>query len=171
MPKSKKRQKLGFFATTGRHKKPIETQFRKRIPCVCYSTPNLALIGKSGSVQEPPKMSKFAQNCGFWPLEADTITDSDEIWPVGVNLGSALAHQIWPSLVKGCRYRSPQNVKICAKLWFLATGSRHSEHIQMKFWPVSVDLESALAYQIWSSSVKGGRYRSPPNINKKASIC
>jgi len=41
-------------------------------------------------------MSKFAQNCGFWPLEADTITDSDEIWPVGVDLGSALAHQIWP---------------------------------------------------------------------------
>ena len=43
------------------------------------SKPNLALIGKRGSVQEPP------------------------------------------------------NVKICPKLWLLATGSRHNEHIQMKF--------------------------------------
>jgi len=31
------------------------------------------------------------------------------------------------------RYRSPQNVKICPKLWFLVTGNRHSEQIQMKF--------------------------------------
>jgi len=37
----------------------------KRGPWVCYSTPNLALIGKRGSVQEPPKMPKFAQKCGF----------------------------------------------------------------------------------------------------------
>jgi len=28
---------------------------RKRTPWVCYSTPHLALIGKRGSVQEPPK--------------------------------------------------------------------------------------------------------------------
>ena len=35
-------------------------------PWVCSSTPNLTLIGSSGSVQEPPK-SKFAQNCVFWP--------------------------------------------------------------------------------------------------------
>ena len=28
---------------------------RKRIPWVCYSTSHLALIGKRGSVQEPPK--------------------------------------------------------------------------------------------------------------------
>ena len=46
---------------------------RKRRRRVCYSTPNLALIGKRGSVQERPKMSKFAQNCGFWSPEADTM--------------------------------------------------------------------------------------------------
>jgi len=40
---------------------------------------------------------------------------------------------IWPSSVKGGRYRSPQKSKICPKLWFLVTGSRYSEHIQMKF--------------------------------------
>ena len=45
----------------------------KRRPPVCYSTPNLALIGQRGSIQEPPKMSKFVQNCGFCPLEADTM--------------------------------------------------------------------------------------------------
>ena len=46
---------------------------RKRRPWVCYSTPNLALIGKRGLVQESPKVSKFAQNCGFWPPVADTM--------------------------------------------------------------------------------------------------
>jgi len=46
---------------------------RKRRPRVCCSTPNLALIGKRGSIEEPPKMSKFAQNCGFWPPEANTM--------------------------------------------------------------------------------------------------
>jgi len=46
---------------------------RKHIPRVCYSIPNLALIGKRGSVQEPLKMSKFTQNCGFWPPEANTM--------------------------------------------------------------------------------------------------
>jgi len=39
----------------------------KRRPWVCNSTPNLALIGKRASIQEPPKMSKFAQKCSFWP--------------------------------------------------------------------------------------------------------
>ena len=51
---------------------------RKRALWVNYSTPDLALIGKRGSVQEPP------------------------------------------------------NVKRCPKLWFLATGNRHNEHIQLK---------------------------------------
>jgi len=45
----------------------------RRVPWACYRSPNLALLGKRRSVQEPPKMSKFAQNCGFWPLEADTM--------------------------------------------------------------------------------------------------
>ena len=29
------------------------------------------------------------------------------------------------------------NVKMCPKLWFLATGSRHNEHIHMKLGAVS----------------------------------
>ena len=40
---------------------------------LCYSSPNLALISESGSVQEPLKMSRIAQNCGFWPPEADAM--------------------------------------------------------------------------------------------------
>jgi len=45
-------------------------------------------------------------------------------------------------------------------LWFLANGSRHNEDIQMKFWPVGlcVNLGSALAHQIWPSSVKRSGY-------------
>ena len=44
---------------------------RKRIPWVCYSTPNLALIGKTGSVQEPPKCPNLPKN--FLPPEAYTM--------------------------------------------------------------------------------------------------
>jgi len=39
---------------------------------VCYSTPNLALVGKRGLVQEPQK-SKFAKKVWLWPPEADTM--------------------------------------------------------------------------------------------------
>jgi len=87
----------------------------KCIPWVCYSTPNLALINNRGSVQELQKMSKFPQNCGFWPPEANTMNIF--IWNLAcklgrarADLGSAPAHQIWPSSVKGGRYRSPPNI-------------------------------------------------------------
>jgi len=45
----------------------------------------------------------------------------------------AIGHQIWSSSVKGGQYRSPQKCQNLPKMWFLATGSRHNEHIQMKF--------------------------------------
>ena len=48
-------------------------------------------------------MSKFVQNCGFGHRKLTQETHSGEIWPfrrVNVDLGSALAHQIWPSSVK-----------------------------------------------------------------------
>jgi len=57
----------------------------------------------------------------------------DRDYPWSVHRGSALAYQIWHASVKGGRYRSPPNVKICTELWFLAIGSRPNKHIQMKF--------------------------------------
>jgi len=87
----------------------------------------IVLLLQNYTSQEPPKTSKFAQNCGF------------EIWPVSVDLGSALAHQIWPSSVTGGRYRRvpgtavAQIPKIAQNCGLLATGSRHNEHIQMIF--------------------------------------
>jgi len=53
---------------------------RRILTCKCalwvsYSTLNLAVVGKRGSVQEPQK-SKFAQNCGFRPPEADTVNSN-----------------------------------------------------------------------------------------------
>ena len=65
---------------------------RKRALWVSYGTPDLALIGERGSVQEPQN-SKFAQDCGFRPPEADTM-DTDEIWRVSADVWSASAHQI-----------------------------------------------------------------------------
>ena len=63
-----------FLPTEGdRINRSIRNLAHKRIPWVCYSTPHLALIVKRGSVQERPKVSKFAQNCGFWPPGADTM--------------------------------------------------------------------------------------------------
>ena len=49
MPKSKTRKNLGFSPTEG------DNLARKRILWICYSTRNLALISKRGSVQETPK--------------------------------------------------------------------------------------------------------------------
>jgi len=72
--------KLWFLATGSRHNEHIQMKFGLQVYCLCCTTPNLALVAKRESVQEPPK-----------------------------------------------------NVKICPKLWFLATGSRHNEHIHMKF--------------------------------------
>jgi len=109
---------------------------RKRRPQVYYSSPNLTLVGKRGSVQEPPKMSKFAQNCGFWPAEADTMNTFR--WNVACKCRPWVCSSRLNLALIGKRgsvgpYRTPKNVKICQKLWFLATGSRHNEHIQIKF--------------------------------------
>ena len=46
----------GFSPTEGdRINRSRRNLARKHIPWVCYRTPNLALIGKRGSAQEPPK--------------------------------------------------------------------------------------------------------------------
>ena len=101
----------------------------KRTPLVCYSTLHLALIGKRGT--GAPKMSKFAQI--FLPPQAETM----------YTFRSNFAGKCRPSVCyttpnlalvgERGRYKNPQSFKICPKLWFLATGSRHNEHIQMKF--------------------------------------
>ena len=70
-----KTAKIGGFSPPegGRINRLRRILARKRIPWVCYSTPNLALIGKSGAGTGAPEMSKFSQNCGFWPPETDTM--------------------------------------------------------------------------------------------------
>jgi len=82
----------------------------KRTAWVCYSTPHLALIGKRGSVQEPPKNQNLPKIVAFGHQKPTQWTYSHEIW-----------------------HDSPPNIKNCPKLWLLATRSRHNEHIQMKF--------------------------------------
>jgi len=132
MPKSKKRQKLAFSPTEGdiinRSRRNLA---HKRIPRVCYSTPHLAFIGKRGSVEEPQKCQNLPKIvvCGY--RTPTQCTHSDEVWPISVDLGSALSHQIWPSSVKGRGYRSPPNVKNAQNYGFWSP--RHNEHIQMKF--------------------------------------
>ena len=70
----KNRKNWGFSPPEcDRINRSIRNLARKRTPLVCYTTPNLALIGKRGLVQEPQKLSKLAQNCGFWPPEAETM--------------------------------------------------------------------------------------------------
>ena len=108
------------------------------------------------------KNGKKRQKCGFSPPQDDRINRSrQKKSQVNVDHGSAIAHQIWPSLVKGCRYRSPQNCQNLPKVVVFGhrkpTQWTHSDEI----WHVSVDLGSVLAHQIWPSSVKGGRYGSP----------
>jgi len=95
--KVQKCQKLGFSPTEGdRINRSRRNLARKRIPWVCYSTPHLALIGKRGSVQEPPKSQNLPKIVVFGHRKPTQWTHSDEIWHDSVDLGSALAHQIWP---------------------------------------------------------------------------
>jgi len=51
-------------------------------PWVCYSTPNLAFIGKRGSVQEPPKCQNLPKIVVFGHWKPTQWTHSDEIWRV-----------------------------------------------------------------------------------------
>jgi len=51
----------------------------KRIHWVCYSTPNLALIGKSGSVQEPQKCQNLPKIVVFGHRKLTQSAHSDEI--------------------------------------------------------------------------------------------
>jgi len=105
----------------------------KRRPWVCYSSPNLALIGKRGVGTGARKVSKFAQNCGFWPPEADTINTFRRSLACKCRPWVCSSTPNLALIGKRGRYRSPPNIKHCPKLCFLANGSRHNEHIQIKF--------------------------------------
>jgi len=94
---------------------------------------------------------KNGKNWGFSPTEGDRKTDPDEIWHISVYRGSAIAHQIWPSSVKRGRYRSPQMSKFAQNCGFLTTGSRHNEHIQMKF-GMSISSTTRQAHRLSSTS-------------------
>jgi len=128
MAKSKKTAKIGGFSPPvgDRIDRSRRNLVRKRIPWACYSTPYLALIGKRGSVQEPPKCQNLPK-CFL-----ATGSRHNEIWRVTVDRGSAIAHHIWPSSVKGGRYRSLQMSTFAQNCGF---GHRklHNEQIHMKF--------------------------------------
>jgi len=106
---------------------------RKRRPWVCYSTPNLAVIGKGGVGTAAPKNVKFAQNCGVRTPEAETLNTFRWNCAGKCRPWVCCGTQKLALIGKRGWCRSPQNVRICTKLWFLATGSRYNEHIQMKF--------------------------------------
>ena len=135
-------------------------------PWVCSSTPNLALIGKTGSVQlESPKYQKLSKIMVFGYRKPTQWIHSDEIWPVNIDLGSALAHQIWPWSVKEGRYRSPETSKFA----------------QNCFWPPEAEAMNAFRWNFagrcrpWVCNStpnlaliavidKRGLYRSPQNV-------
>ena len=63
---------------------------------------------KGGGVLEPRKVNQMCQNCGFGHRKPTHLTHLHEIWRVSVDLGCAIAHQIWPSSIKGDRYGTPK---------------------------------------------------------------
>ena len=75
------------------------------------------------------EVQKTAKTVLFSPPEGDIINRSRRIL---TRKRCVIAHQIWPSSVKGISTGTPK-VTICQKLWVLATGSRRNEHIHMKF--------------------------------------
>ena len=61
--------------------------------------------------------SKNGKNWVFSPTEGDRISRSRPNLAHKRIHWSAIAQQIWPSSVKGGRYRRRPKVKICQKLW------------------------------------------------------
>jgi len=139
----------------------------ERNPYICYCTPNLALIGRRGLVQEPPKMSKVAQNCVFWPPESDTMNTFR--WNLACKWRPWVCSSTRNLALIGTE--APKMSKFAHNCGFWPPEVDTNEHIQMKFRPVRVDLGSSLAHQIWPSWVKVGRYRSLPNIKNCPKLC
>ena len=82
---SKNRKNWGFSPPEGdRINRSRGNLARKRIPWVCYSASNLALIGKRGLVQELPKMSNLSKIMLFFHRKQRQWTHSDEILRVSV---------------------------------------------------------------------------------------
>ena len=79
---------------------------------------------------EVQKRQKTAKIGGFRRQRTTEYTDRDDISQINVDHGSAIALAL---IRKRGSVQEPPNVKICPKLWFLATGSRHNEHIHIKF--------------------------------------
>ena len=104
----------------------------KRIPWVCYSTPNLVLIDESGSVQEPPKCQNLPKIVFFGHRQPTMNTFR---WNLVYKCRPRVCFST-PNLAligkRGSVEELPK-VKICPKSLFLATGSQHSECVQMKF--------------------------------------
>ena len=67
-------------------------------------------VTKCRSVQKTAKIVFFRRH------RTTEYTNQDEIWHVSVDRGSAIAHQIWPSSVKGGRYRSPPKCQNLPKI-------------------------------------------------------
>jgi len=90
--KLQKRQKLGFSPPHYHRINRWRRNFAgKRRPWVCYSTPNLALAGKRGSVQEPQKCQNLPKIVVFGHRKPTQWTHLDEIWSVSVDFGSAVS--------------------------------------------------------------------------------
>jgi len=85
---TKKRQKLGGLQPEGdsinRSRRNLAP---KRIPSVCSSAINLAVIGKRG--RSSPQVAEFVQTCAFGHRKPTQWTHVDKIWFVIVDLGSA----------------------------------------------------------------------------------
>jgi len=69
-----KTAKIRFFSPTEGDRINISRQnlASKRAPWVCYSTPNLALMGKVSRYRRP-KCQNLPKIVIFWPPEADTM--------------------------------------------------------------------------------------------------
>ena len=63
----------GFSPTEGDRINPSRQHLaRKRIPWVCYSEPNMVLIGQRGSVEEPPKSQNLTKIMFFGHVRKPT---------------------------------------------------------------------------------------------------
>ena len=74
--------------------------------CSCALVLNFLRLPPTGHTTEC-RSPKYCKNCLFRRQRATELTDRDKIWHVSIYSGSAIAHQIWPSSVKGVGAGAP----------------------------------------------------------------
>ena len=113
-----KKAKIGGFSPPegDRINRSRRNLARKRRPWSAIAHQIWPSSVKGGRYRSPQKCQNLPKIVVFGHRKLTQRTHTDEIWRVSVDLGSVPTHQIWPSSLKGGRYRSAQKCQNLPKI-------------------------------------------------------